>query len=198
MNFQTMSKQRKFILICAAVGVISIFLPWVSSSGFMGYGGYNLNGFRGVGIVSFLGFAGALVISLMGDQTKNLDLQMWLFGMAAGAVCVLFTALFLTSDIFVIGNYGFGLWIGLAASVGVLGSAWLFKSPSDNIKDAFDSFKKNISSATSQPSNNSSTGAANTNTSTTSKVAELEKLIELKAQGKITEEEYQQMKAKIM
>lgn len=196
MNFQTMSKQRKFMLICAGVGIISIFLPWVSSSGIMGYGGFSFNGFRGVGIVSFLGFAGALVISLMGDQTKNLDLQMWLFGLAAGAVSVLFTLLFLTSDYLVVGNYGFGLWIALAASVCVLGSAWMFKSPSDNLKDAFDSFKKSVSSATSQSSN--APGATNTNTSSTSKVAELEKLIELKAQGKITEEEYQQMKAKIM
>ena len=32
MNFQTMNKQRKFVLIAAAVGVISMFLPWVSVS----------------------------------------------------------------------------------------------------------------------------------------------------------------------
>ena len=30
MNFQTMNKQRKFVLIAAAVGVISMFLPWIS------------------------------------------------------------------------------------------------------------------------------------------------------------------------
>ena len=32
MNFQTMNKQRKFVLIAAAIGVISMFLPWISIS----------------------------------------------------------------------------------------------------------------------------------------------------------------------
>ena len=32
MNFQTMNKQRKFVLIAAAVGIISMFLPWISVS----------------------------------------------------------------------------------------------------------------------------------------------------------------------
>ncbi len=34
MNFQTMNKQRKFILIAAAVGIIAMFLPWVKISFF--------------------------------------------------------------------------------------------------------------------------------------------------------------------
>lgn len=198
MNFQTMSKQRKFILICAVVGVISIFLPWWSIS-FGGFGG-SINGFHGVGVLVFIGFLGAAILSLVGDQTKTLDKTMWTVALVAGAVSLLFTIIFmlnLSGDSFGIGGYGFGLWIGLAASLGTLGSAWMFRAPGDNLKDGFDSLKKNISSATSQGSN-TSTSSSNTNSSTTSKVAELEKLIELKAQGKITEEEYQQMKAKIM
>lgn len=34
MNFQTMNKQRKFVLIPAAAGIISMFLPWVRISVF--------------------------------------------------------------------------------------------------------------------------------------------------------------------
>ncbi len=44
MNFETMSKQRKFVLIAAITGVIATFLPWWSFATF-GYA-YSVNGFH--------------------------------------------------------------------------------------------------------------------------------------------------------
>ena len=32
MNFQTLNKQRKMILIAAAIGLIAVFLPWIKMS----------------------------------------------------------------------------------------------------------------------------------------------------------------------
>jgi len=188
MNFQTMSKQRKFILIAAAIGVISIFLPWITI-GVFGVSN-SINGFRSYGIVVFLAFAVAIVINILGDQTKTLDQTMWMVALAAGVVAVLFTILFYTD---LNGGYGvvdpgFGLWLALIAAAGVLGSAWLYKNPSDNLKSGFDSIKKSMPASTNHP----------TTTSNTSKVSELEKLIELRSQGKISEEEYQQMKSKLL
>ena len=57
MNFQTMHRQRKFILIAAAAGVISMFLPWVSISAFGMDVGQSNNGVRGGGILIFFLFA---------------------------------------------------------------------------------------------------------------------------------------------
>ena len=198
MNFQTMAKQRKFILICAAIGVISVFLPWFSYSTGSIFGnasfGVSVNGFRGVGILTFLGFLGAAIVSLAGDQTKPLDKTMWLVALGAGAIALLFTLIRLldfTGNGAGFSFIGFGMWIAIVAGIATVGSAWMYRSPGDSLKEGFDSLKKNLSSATSQPN------SANSNTGT-SKVAELEKLIELKNQGKITEEEYQTMKSKIM
>jgi Na+/H+ antiporter NhaC len=50
MNFETMSKQRKMILIAAAIGIVSMFLPWVSVFGF------SVNGMNGWGVLVFFVF----------------------------------------------------------------------------------------------------------------------------------------------
>ena len=83
MNFQTMNKQRKFVLIASAVGIISMFLPWFS------FFGYHISGMHGIGILVFLCFVVAGVISYLGDQTKNLDKTMWLVTLLCGALATL-------------------------------------------------------------------------------------------------------------
>jgi hypothetical protein len=191
MNFQTMSKQRKYILIAAAAGLISVFLPWITVGAF---GMSNsVNGFRSYGIAVFIAFAVAIAISILGDQTRTLDQTMWMVALGAGAVAVLFTILFFTdlNGGFGIVDPGFGIWISLIAAVAVIGAAWMFKNPADSLKSGFDSIKKTIPVS---PGNTTTT----TTTNSTSKISELERLIELKNQGKISEEEYQQMKSKLL
>ena len=83
MNFQTMSKQRKFILISAAVGIIAMFLPWVS------FFGFSMNGMHGDGFIVFLCFAGAGVVAFLGDQTKTLDKTFWFIALACGGLASL-------------------------------------------------------------------------------------------------------------
>lgn len=211
MNFQTMNKQRKFILIAAAAGVISVFLPWATvSMGLMGESmSQSTNGFHSYGIPAFLGFLAAAAVVLIGDQTKTLDKTMWIVSLIAGAISVLFIVLYLgnISSAFGAGGgfgivdvgYGFGIWIALAASIAIIAFAWLFKNPSDDLKSAFDSLKKDISvtaasvskPTTNTPDTNKSEGGAN-------KIAELERLSKLRESGSITEEEYQQLKSKIL
>ena len=91
------------------------------------------------------------------------------------------------SGAFGIVTRGIGIWIALLASLGIVASAWLFKKPGDSLQAGFESLKKSMPVSTNQPSK-----PANT-----SKVDELEKLINLKNEGKISEEEYEQMKAKL-
>ena len=147
MNFQTMSKQRKFVLISAAVGFISMFLPWVSISMF-GYS-QSVNGMHDKGILIFICFLATGIIAWVGDQTKNLDKTMWPVTLIAGAVALLLTIWFYSqaaSSIMGSSAVGFGVYIAAIASIGILASAYLFKSPEDNLKDGFNSMKKNIES----------------------------------------------------
>lgn len=147
MNFQTMSKQRKFVLISAAVGFISMFLPWISVS-ILGFS-QNVNGMHDKGILVFICFVASGLIAYLGDQAKNLDNTMWSVTLLAGAIALLLVIWFYSqaSDS-VLGTsmIGFGLYIAGLASIGILVSAYMFRSPTDNLKDGFNSMKKNIES----------------------------------------------------
>ena len=147
MNFQTMSKQRKFVLISAAIGFISMFLPWISISMF-GYS-QSVNGMHDKGIIVFLCFVASGGIAYIGDQTKNLEKTMWTVTLLAGALALIIILWFYSqANDSVMGSslIGFGLYIAALAAIGVLGSAYLFRSPTDNLKDGFDSMKKDIES----------------------------------------------------
>ena len=145
MNFQTMSKQRKFVLISAAVGFISMFLPWVSIS-VLGYT-QSVNGMHDKGILVFLCFVVSGAIAYFGDQTKNLDKTMWTVTLIAGALALLMIIWFYSqanSAFMGSSMIGFGLYIAGLAAIGVLSSAYMYRSPNDNIKDGIDSLKKDI------------------------------------------------------
>jgi hypothetical protein len=202
MNFQLMHKQRKLILIAAIVGIISIFLPWITiSAGGPGLNmSVNRNGFHGSGVVVFLAFAATVILVLTGDEKMSLRRTSWIIALALGLVALLFIGICMSNLSGVTGGYGlvdasigFGLWIALAASLGILGSAWLLKSPGDSIKLAIDEMKINMNSSGSLRS-----GTGPVSGPPSGKVTDLERLIELRNQNKITEEEYQQMKSKLL
>ena len=164
MNFQTMTKQRKFILIAAAIGIISMFLPWINF-GFLG----SINGMHGEGIIVFLGLAVAGVLAFMGDQTKNIEKSLWMGTLIAGGISALlmvyyFIRMLSNGGLSVL---GFGFWLALLASIGVVLAAYMFRTPGDNFKDGFDSLKKDIgtkmNSTTDSGNTNSGTNTGNTN-----------------------------------
>ncbi|MEO7311668.1 MAG: hypothetical protein ABIX01_14790 [Chitinophagaceae bacterium] len=143
MNFATMNKQRKFIMIAALAGIIGIFLPWASFGGFI-----SVNGFNGWGILVFFAFLGAGAIAYLGNQLQTLEKTMWFVALICGAIGLLFSVIFLARA----GSFsGIGVYVSLLASAGILGSAWMFKNPGDDIKSGFDSLKKNIEDKTKQP-----------------------------------------------
>jgi hypothetical protein len=57
---------------------------------------------------------------------------------------------------------GYGLYLAAIASIGILISAYAFRSPTDNLKDGFDSLKSSFSNKVSKPGN-----VSNTTTTTT-------------------------------
>ncbi|MBS1738096.1 MAG: hypothetical protein JSS98_16050 [Bacteroidetes bacterium] len=173
MNFSTMNKQRKFVLISAALGVIAMFLPWVSIS-MLGFS-QSVNGMHDKGILVFLCFAVCGLVAYLGDQTKNLEKNSWLIALAAAAIALLMMLWFYSqmSESMVGTSFlGFGFYIAGIASIGVLLSAWLFRAPSDNLKDSFNSIKKDIegrlgntgNSGQSDASSSSGSQSVHTNT----------------------------------
>ena len=144
MNFQTMSKQRKFVLIAAAIGIIATFLPWWTISIF-GYTS-SVNGFHGMGILSFLCFVVAGIIAYLDDQTKNLDKTKWTITLIAGSISILIIIWFIIdANSSAFGSLlGFGIYLAALAAIGIVLSAFLFRSPDDNIRGGFDSLKKDI------------------------------------------------------
>ena len=145
MNFQTMNKQRKFVLIAAAVGFISCFLPWYSISVF-GFSS-SISGMHSWGFMAFLAFIGAGVVAFLGDQTKPMAQTFWFIALACGALAVLGVLLFfiaISGSAGYGGGYGFGLFIGAAAAIAVLACTYLYRNPTDSIKGGFDSLKHDI------------------------------------------------------
>lgn len=154
MNFQTMNKQRKFVLISAAVGFISMFLPWVTVS-VLGFS-QSANGMHDKGILVFLCFVTCGVIAYLGDQTKNIEQTMWSVTLLAGSLALLIIAWFYSQATrSVMGPHmvGIGLYIGGLAALGILGAAYFLRSPTDNLKDGLNSMKKNIGSKISSSRN---------------------------------------------
>jgi len=111
-------KQKLYALIIAAVGLISVFLPWykLSFGGYFGgVGGYSVNGMHGIGIVTFLGFiaAGAVTFA-MGDKTKAFDGQPKMIVAACFGGAGLFALIqFLSQTHFT----SFGLYLSILAGI---------------------------------------------------------------------------------
>ncbi len=142
MNFQTMNKQRKFMLIVAAIGAISMFLPWITIS-FLGMSN-SVNGMRDTGILIFLCFLAAGVIALMGDQTQALDKTMWIIALAASGLAALLMIIFFLRSMDALSFLGTGFYLALLASLALLFVVYNYRNTGYNIKDGFDSLKNSM------------------------------------------------------
>ena len=192
MNFNLLHLQRKFTVLCSAAGVVSIFLPWVSVSG--GFINVSLNGFRGFGIVAFIAYGLSVLFSVLGNQQERLDKKMWLSTLVSGTIALLVTVVALgnnTADSglgFIKAEYGIGVWVSLAASLGLIFFTWKYKHPEDSLKGSLDEIKNSFS----EPVQSSSVSSPN------NPLNELERLITLRDSGKLSSDEFDQMKSRII
>ncbi|MBS1563335.1 MAG: SHOCT domain-containing protein [Bacteroidetes bacterium] len=200
------------MLITGVLGVIAVFLPWMTiSAGFLG--SQSTNGFHGIGVLAFFAFALGGAFSLIGNQSEPLEKNMWLLGLAAGALALLAVIVAISNMMgggfgFITPSIGFGLWIALAASLGLVASAWLFRAPGATLKSGFESLKSNLgtqapagatpSAAASAPAASSAPASHNGAAPGGNRIAELERLVELKNKGLITVEEYEQLKTRLL
>jgi hypothetical protein len=149
MDFNTMHKQRKFVMIAALIGLIGCFLPWVTFPGIMGIGGGSWNGFHRGGLLVFVSMIAAGVMAFLGDQKNNLSQTAWLVVLGAGAISVLICILTMINKFGAgdMGGYvkvGFGLFIAAAGAVGVVAAAYLFKGSSQDLKQSLNEMKKTV------------------------------------------------------
>jgi hypothetical protein len=154
MNFQQLNKQRKFILIGAALGLIACFLPWFS------YGVGSVNGMNGIGVLAFILFIVAGLLALMGDQKVNIPSKMWLPVLAAGVVNICIIGYLIirwesamsgvnSEESAVFGSVGlsFGIWIAIAGAIIMTYGAYRFRSADNNLKESLNSLKNDVNKA---------------------------------------------------
>ena len=159
MNFETMSKQRKYILIAAVVGVVSLFLPWVKVSFFGATG--SINAMKGSsGYFVFALFVVSGIMAYRGNQNNNIDKKSWIVVLICSIVATLWLLLiWLGSSNSINGtSLAYGYYLSLLSAIGVVVAAFIFRSPSDNIKDGFNSLKNDINARI----NSGSSGSSNT------------------------------------
>ena len=152
-----------------------------------------------MGRFSLLAFAVAGILSIIGTQTEALDKNIWFGAIICGAIallCVVITLLSSqTGDFGFAGtSIGFGLWIALIASILVLIFSWIYKKPANSLKSGFDSIKQTVSTTASSLSTNTHSTAP----ATSNRITELERLSKLKENGTITEEEFLELKSKLL
>jgi hypothetical protein len=151
MNLQTMNRQRKYILIAAVAGIISVFLPWTSISVF-GIS-QSTNGFHGWGVLAFLCFVVCGLLSLGGNQSTSLEKNSWFISIVCGGAALLAVIIAAKSSSseadgglgLVDTSISAGIYMAIAAAAGILLAVWLYKAPADNLRSGFESLKKSIS-----------------------------------------------------
>jgi uncharacterized protein YacL len=158
MNFETMSKQRKYVLIAAAIGVVSLFLPWVKVSFFGATGSVNaMNGSSGYFVLALFVVSG--IMAYRGNQNNNIDKKSWIVILICSIVATLWLLLIWlgASNSNNGTSLAYGYYLSLLSAIGVVVAAFIFRSPADNIKDGFNSLKNDINARINSGSSGSST-----------------------------------------
>jgi len=198
-----MNRQRKMLLAAAVAGIVGTFLPWISISvGAFGISAsQSRNGFHGLGIFFFLLMVASAIVAAMGDKQEMLDKKMRLIVIGAGVVA--FLSLIITYSSIrddVGGGYGMasssmgiGLILSFLASIGVAIVPILIKKPGESLSDDLSMLGSSLKSM--------QTDMKLPNVGISKKpdrMQELEKLIQWRNEGKITSEEYEDLKSKII
>jgi len=209
-----MNTQRKLLLVAAAIGIISTFLPWISISA--GAFGYNIkqsqNGFHGIGILYFILLIIAAAIAALGEQKERLQKNMRLAVIGAGALALICMLIGYgnVSDAsssglgMVEAGIGFGFILSFLAALAVTAIPFVIKDPGESLASDIENLKstvKNMQGAvitTTTPKYPSDTDQPVKSTPVEqNRIQELEKLIELRNTGKISTAEYEELKAKL-
>ena len=139
-----MEKNRLFIIISAAVAILSSFLPWASlNTG--AFGSYSWNGLRGDGWFVIIFAVVAIVLACLNDVKSSLPKGFAIGVIVAGALSTIVTLI----DVFGVNKYavdfngygvsiGFGLILALIASIAIVVTGLLAMSGGKITKGTFE------------------------------------------------------------
>lgn len=139
-----MEKNRLFIIISAAVAILSSFLPWASLNA-GAFGSYSWNGLRGDGWFVIIFAVVAIVLACLNDVKSSLPKGFAIGVIVAGALSTIVTLI----DVFGVNKYavdfngygvsiGFGLILALIASFAIVVTGLLAMSGGKITKGTFE------------------------------------------------------------
>ena len=139
-----MEKNRLFIIISAAVAILSSFLPWASLNA-GAFGSYSWNGLRGDGWFVIIFAVVAIVLACLNDVKSSLPKGFAIGVIVSGALSTVITLI----DVFNVNKYaadfngygvsiGFGLILALIASIAIVVTGLLAMSGGKITKGTFE------------------------------------------------------------
>lgn len=139
-----MEKNRLFIIISAAVAILSSFLPWASLNA-GAFGSYSWNGLRGDGWFIIIFAVVAIVLACLNDVKSSLPKGFAIGVIVSGALSTIVTLI----DLFGVNKYavdfngygvsiGFGLILALIASIAIVVTGLLAMSGGKITKGTFE------------------------------------------------------------
>ena len=139
-----MEKNRLFIIISAAVAILSSFLPWASLNA-GAFGSYSWNGLRGDGWFVIIFAVVAIVLACLNDVKSSLPKGFAIGVIVSGALSTVVTLI----DVFSVNKYaanfngygvsmGFGLILALIASIATVVTGLLAMSGGKITKGTFE------------------------------------------------------------
>ena len=139
-----MEKNRLFIIISAAVAILSSFLPWASLNA-GAFGSYSWNGLRGDGWFVIIFAVVAIVLACLNDVKSSLPKGFAIGIIVSGALSTVVTLI----DVFNVNKYaadfngygvsiGFGLILALIASIAIVVTGLLAMSGGKITKGTFE------------------------------------------------------------
>ena len=139
-----MEKNRLFIIISAAVAILSSFLPWASLNA-GAFGSYSWNGLRGDGWFVIIFAVVAIVLACLNDLKSSLPKGFAIGVIVSGALSTVVTLI----DVFSVNKYaadfngygvsiGFGLILALIASIAIVVTGLLAISGGKITKGTFE------------------------------------------------------------
>lgn len=139
-----MEKNRLFIIISAAVAILSSFLPWASLNA-GAFGSYTWNGLRGDGWFVIIFAVVAIVLACLNDVKTSLPKGFAIGVIVSGSLSTVVTLI----DVFGVNKYavnfngygvsiGFGLILALIASIAIVVTGLLAMSGGKITKGTFE------------------------------------------------------------
>lgn len=199
MDIQPINNRQKLLLAFSTAGMASIFLPWIKLSG--GGTGKTITGLHGYGILVFVIFLAVAVLTIFEDFLIVYNKKLSRIINTAGALALLFiiieevtfSQISITQLSHVRITYEPGACAAATMCVAIVISSIVCKTKKRSAQTEAKNLKKNILiPATSRPAKNIHSKSGE------SKMIDLRKLIRLKENGCITEEEFQQLKSKMI